>query len=190
MPLDIEDPRRHFAADAECIAEQGVRDFIGEIARYLRHEGVPIEVEYAPLKCPACPELGLPARIATPRLDADGWFDPPNQSCRVATMRVSPAPGAPLVDVLESEEGGPDYSLWLGDREVVIYTGEEAEEYSWKLATRVVARLLDELLAAHGSSERVYVLEYGENDQHISLLTPAMAAQRADRDRWLASTDL
>ena len=187
MPLDIEDPRRHFAADAEGIAEQGARDFLGEIAPYLRHEGVPIEVEYAPMKCMARPELGLPARIATPRLDADGWFDPPNQSCRVASMRVALAPGGPLVDVTESEPGGPDYSLFVGDRELVIYTGEESEEYSWRPATRVVAILIDQLLAAHGSSERVYVAEYGENDQQIYFRSPGMAAPR---ERLLASNEL
>lgn len=190
MTLDPDDPRRHFYADAESIAELGVRDFIGTVARYLRHEGVPIEVEYAPRKCMAIRELGLPARIATPRLDADGWFDPPHQGCRVAKMRVAVKPGGPLVEVTELDEGGPDYSLLVGDRELVIYTGDEAEEFSWKPATRVVARLLDELLAAHGSSERVYVWEYGENDQRISLLTPAMAAQRPDAERWLASSDL
>jgi hypothetical protein len=187
MPLAIDDPRRQIAADAECIAEQGARDFLGEVAPYLRHAGVPIEVEYAPMKCKARPELGLPARIATPMFDADGWFDPPDQSCRVANMRVALAPGEPFVDITESEPGGPDYSLFVGDRELVIYTGEESEEYSWCPATRVVVRLIDELLAAHGSSERVYVAEYGENDQHVYFLASGMARPR---ERLLASTEL
>ena len=194
MPLDPDDPRREFAADAENIAEQGVRDFLGEVAPFLRHEGVPIEVEYAPMKVKARPELGLPARLATPMLDADGWFDPRDQSCRVASMRVALKPGGPLVEVSENEVDGPDYSLFVGDRELVIYTGDESEEYTWCPATRVVAMLIDELLAAHGSSERVYVALYGGNDQFIYILTPATAAQmnaeRTGEERLLSSSDL
>lgn len=178
MRLEI-DSRRQYFADAERIDEHGGRDFLGEVAPYLRHQGIPIEVEYAPLKCKARPELGLPARIATPMFDAEGWFDPPDQSCRVATMRVALVRGGPLVDVAESEED-IGYSLFVGERELVIHTGDEAE-YTWYAATRVVVTLIDELLAAHGSSDRVYVGAYGENDQHVYFLTPAMAAQLDSR---------
>jgi hypothetical protein len=192
-PLSIE-VRRSYFSDAEDLAERGVLDFLVEVAPYLRHEGVPIEITYAEAKQKATPERGIPVRRAVPTFDADGWVDPPNQTQRAERFLVSLGRGKPLVEMREDENDGydPDYVLHLGDREIVIYRPGETDE-SWYRATRVTIELIEELLAAHGSRDRVYVDAYGGNDQTFFFLTPEMASvinDGARRGRLLGSGEL
>jgi len=165
---------RMYHADAECLAEQGVRDFLGSVAPFLRRAGVPITVTYRTVKTHA--SGGLPARWAAATLDADGWLDENGASSYVETLQLSLRAGAPMVEVTEDDqEPSETYTLHLGDRELIIYNIEPGAPWdSWGKATRATLALLNELLAAHTSDERAYALSSG-NGLYVAFVTPEMA---------------
>ena len=168
FPFADETHRAYFA-DAENLAEHGVRDFLGEVAPFLRKEGVPIEVVYREVKYPATKTR--PAGRGVARLDDDGWIDPDGPGAYVQTLRIAFSPGGELCDVREDDWGTGDYSLFVGEREIVIYVEGDA---GWTEATVATIAILNELLAAHGSAERAWAL-YGSNDLRIAFATPEMA---------------
>jgi hypothetical protein len=86
-----EDVHRHYRADAEDLAEHGVRDFLGTVAPLLRHLGVRIDVEYAEVRVPG--RDGRPPGRAAARVAPDGWLPPDAPVVRVASMRLALAPG-------------------------------------------------------------------------------------------------
>lgn len=170
-----EDVRRLYRADAENLAEHGVRDFIGEVAPFLRHEGVPIDVSYREVKVPA--RAGQPAGRGIPRLDANGWLDREGPYVMVESMRLVLRPGVEACHVTEDDFGeSATYILFLGEREYVLYSFGPGEEWDgWQRVTCATLALLDELLAAHGLPERAYATYYGHNDQQVAFATPEMA---------------
>jgi hypothetical protein len=94
-------------------------------------------------------------------------------------MRVSFAPGDESRELTEDDwEDGGAYSLFAGDREIVIYGGNGAPDDDaaddWTRAARATVAILNELLSAHGSVERAYAM-YAGNDLHVVFATPEMA---------------
>lgn len=169
--------RPAYHADAEELAEHGVRDFLGEVATLLRREGVPIDVAYREVKFSA--SKGSPAGRGAARLNADRWLDEDGPSAYVKSMRVSFAPSAEPCELTEDDwEDGGTYVLFAGDREIVIYRSDGAPdddaEDDWTRATRATLAILNELLSAHGSVERAYAV-YGGDDLVIVFATPEMA---------------
>ena len=108
---------RLFDADAERLAEGGVRDLLD----YLR-----------------------------PLLDREG--------VRLASME----------DRFDADEG---YTIVINGREYTLWTKAEAKD-SWLLTSKRVLDLVNGLLVASGSNERVYHLAGGGEDAQIVLLTP------------------
>lgn len=165
---------RLYHADAEDLAERGVRDFLGAVAPFLHRQGVAVEVHYRPVKVPSRGDQ--PARIVAAAWGADGWLDPEGPVALVKSLRVSLQRGGPLVDVTEDEEDDADaYALLLGEQVHVILDAADGDSDSWRLAARRTIALLDDLLLRHRSPERAYGL-MGGNDLHVAFLTPAMAA--------------
>lgn len=166
--------RRLYHADAEALAEHGVRDFLGKLAPALRKLGVPIEVRYGRVRVPA--KNGKPAGFDVASLDADGWLSPGGPMPAVEALAVGLTPGAALVDVTEDDDGDSGiYSMFFGEREFVVYAFDTDEEWDgWRAATQATLSILNELLVAHGVTERAYAL-HDDNDLHIALVTPAMA---------------
>ncbi|MEJ7730113.1 MAG: hypothetical protein WKG00_12940 [Polyangiaceae bacterium] len=169
-----DDVRRLFHADAETLAEHGIRDFLGAIAPFLRREGVRVDVGYRRVKAPARGER--PAGWAVATLNADGWLDEDGALPLVESMQLSLRTVGEMCEVSEDDlETSDTYLLHLGKREFVVYRlepGMEGDE--WRRATRSTIALLDELLAGHGSAERAYA-RMGGNDLHIAFVTPEMA---------------
>jgi hypothetical protein len=165
---------RYYPADAEDLAEHGVRDFLGRVAPFLRRAGVPIEVTYRDVKVPA--RAGRPAGIDRARLDAGGWLDPEGASVHVESMRIIERPDAGPCEVTEDVLAESEtYLLFFGDREHVVYRFEPGEAWDgWERAARATINLLDTLLAAHGSPERAHGV-HGGNDFCIAFMTPEMA---------------
>ncbi len=136
---------RDYHADAEALAECGVRDFLREAAPFLRREGVGINVTYP---------------------DARGV-------AHAYGMQLTLRTGGPMVEVTEDAENGDPYVLFLGAREFVVFR-DVSEGDSWGCATLSTIALLNELLLGHGSPERAYAV-YGGNDLHLVFATQEMA---------------
>jgi hypothetical protein len=166
--------RRLYTADAENLAEHGVRDFLGSVAPYLRRQRVAIDVTYRAVKVPA--RGGRPAGIARATLDANGWIDADGAAPYVESMRIALRPGEAMRVVTEDTwQQAARYSLFFGDREVVVYRCENDETWDgWEQATASTLSLLDELLEAHASRDRAFAMMEG-NDLQIALVTPEMA---------------
>lgn len=165
---------RLYHADAETLAEHGVRDFLGAVAPFLRRQGIRIEVTYEIVKVAA--RGTRPAMRARATLDAQGWLDPEGAFSKVESMRLAPRPGAELCDVTEDDWHDSDnYSLFLGEREIVVYqAGDSDKGDEWQRATAATLKLLDELLESHGSSERAWAFSE-DNGLKIAFATPQMA---------------
>ena len=67
-----DETQRSYFIDAEDLAEGGFLAVLGCVAPFLRHEGVPIDVTYAPVRFPA--RGPQPSRVDTIALDEDGWL--------------------------------------------------------------------------------------------------------------------
>ena len=131
---------------------------------------------YCEVRVPA--RNGQPAGRAAAKLDADGWLEEDGPDPYVQSMRVSLAPRAEPCEVIEAT---PDdrgaYVLSAGDREIVIWGGSDPADEgvdAWSLAARATVAILNELLTAHGSAERAYAKDHG-NDLTVLLATPEMA---------------
>ncbi len=71
----------------------------------------------------------------------------------------------------------PDYVVRVGDVDHTIYVATQADSaYLWALAQARAMRIVNHILAAGGSDERVYALIAGNNDSIAVFLTPAMHA--------------
>jgi hypothetical protein len=169
-----DDVHRHYMADAEELAEHGVRDFLGTVAPLLRHLGVRIDVEYAEVRVPGR-DGGAPGREAA-RVASDGWLPPDAPLVRVASMRLALAPGQEPCDVTEDDfQESERYLVYLGAREHVVYDLEPGVEWNgWREAARSTIALLNDLLLTHGAAERAYA-ENGGNDMNVVFVTPEMA---------------
>jgi hypothetical protein len=169
-----EDVHRRYMADAEDLAEHGVRDFLGTVAPLLRHLGVRIDVEYAEVRVPRR-DGRAPGREAA-RVGPDGWLPPDGPLVRVANMRLALGPGQEPCDVTEDDmQASERYLLYFGAREHVVYRFEPGEELDgWRDAARSTLALLNELLRAHGAAERAYAENDG-NDMSVVFVTPEMA---------------
>jgi hypothetical protein len=165
---------RLYHADAEWLAENGVRDFLGAVAPFLRREGIQVEVTYRKVKTAA--RGGRPAGWCVATLNADGWFDEDGPGPVVESMRLSLRPSDSLCAVTEDTlEVSETYLLFLGEREFVVYDFAPGARWDgWRQAARSTLRLLNELLAAHGSPECAYAL-MDDNDLHIAFAAPEMA---------------
>ncbi|MCC7385942.1 MAG: hypothetical protein IT384_29100 [Deltaproteobacteria bacterium] len=167
-----ENVHRLYRADAERLAEHGVRDFLGLVAPILRREGVHVDVRYREILVPA--RGTRPAGRATPTVDAHGWLDASEPSPCVESMDVSVVRGGALTPVTEDHfESGDVYLLYLGDREVIVYEVGEPWD-GWRRAACATIALLNELLMAHGSEERAHALSSG-NVLAIVFATEEMA---------------
>jgi hypothetical protein len=170
-----EEVHRQYRADAEDLAEHGVRDFLGTVAPLLRRLGVRVDVEYAEVRVPG--RDGRPPGREAARVAPDGWLPLDAPVVRVASMRLALAPGQEPCDVTEDDfQESERYLLYLGAREHVVYRFEPSEEGDgWREAARSTVALLNELLQAHGAAERAYA-ENGGNDMNVVFVTPEMAA--------------
>lgn len=173
--LFAEDAHRHYMADAEDLAEHGVRDFLGTVAPLLRRLGVHIDVEYAEVRVGG--RDGRPPGREAARVAPDGWLPRDAPLVRVASMRLALAPGEEPCDVTEDDfHESERYLVYLGAREHVVYRFEPGEEWDgWREAARSTIALLNELLLAHGTAERAYA-QNGGNDMNVVFVTPEMAA--------------
>lgn len=71
----------------------------------------------------------------------------------------------------------PDYVVRVGDVDHTIYEAAQADSaYLWALAQARAMRIVNYILAAGGSDERVYALIAGGNESIAVFLTPAMHA--------------
>ena len=138
------DTLRRYHADAENLAECGVRDFLCKATPFLRREGVDINVTYPDAR-------GVPAYA----------------------MQLTLRTGGPMVEVTEDAENGDPYVLFLGEREFVVFR-DVSEGDSWGCATLSTIALLNELLVGHGSRERAYAVN-GGNDLQLVFATQEMA---------------
>jgi hypothetical protein len=165
---------RLYHADGEDLAEDGVLNFLGRVAPFLRREGVRVDVRYQVVKVPAW--NGRPAGLESAKVGDDGWFPPEGPTPWVDELCLSLRPGQEPVQVTEDElEVSETYFLMLGDRRFDVYDfGPDEDWDGWGRATRSTIVLLNELLESHGSSERAWAL-YGGNDLHIAFATEEMA---------------
>jgi hypothetical protein len=163
--------RRTYDADPENLAEREALDLLGRVAPFLRREGVAIDVTYAEVIVPAAGER--PRTTGVARLDADGWLDEAGPDPYVQSLRVSFAPGAEPVAITEDDDRSV---LIAGDREIPICGGDPDSHDVWGQAIRATLGLLNELLAAHGSSERAYAIYFGKNNLIVVFATPEMAS--------------
>jgi len=157
---------RVFSADAEELAEGRALGLIAMIVPLLRGEGVAVELETRPQK------------------KARGIENEPDWLPTVEKLRVTRKSGGPLVDVsLSSRE--PDYVLKVGSEAIVLCGAEEASD-AWDLVPERLFRFLSELLAAHGSKERAFRQD-GGNDLNLVIATEE---QRQFLTTWLTGHDL
>jgi hypothetical protein len=162
--------RRVYDADAEALAEREVLRVLGRVAPFLRREGVAIDVTYAEVIVPAA---GLrPRSKGVARLDADGWLDEAGPDPYVESICVSFAPSTEPVPITEDDDRSV---LIVGEREIPICGGDADSHDVWGQAVHATLALLNELLAAHGSSERAYAIYFGTNNLIIVFATPEMA---------------
>lgn len=162
-----DDAHRLFHADAEDLAEQGVRDFLGTVVPFLMKEGVQARVEFRPM--PSRTHSGSEPALIGP----DGWLDPDGPLPRVENLSVSVRAGDPLSAVTErAQDDG--YVVLIGERAWAVWNESNAED-SWTAATTCTLALLNALLTGHGSRERAFAL-YGGNDLHVAFVTPEQAA--------------
>lgn len=157
-------------ADAEELAERGVRDFLGRLAPFLRRAGVPLEVTYRSARRAALD--GRAGGVGRARIGEDGWLDETEAPAYVERLRVALGPAAPLVEV-EEVTGASGYGLLLGADVYPVCEPAEGTD-PWTQATSATLGLLDHLLTAHGSPERAFAL-YDGNDLHVVFATNEMA---------------
>jgi hypothetical protein len=141
---------RQFMADAEELAEGGIRNFLGFVAPFLRSEGVRVEAEYGPWK-------------TAPQTQPD----PNPYPGPTLRMKVSLERGGELVDVDEAH--GDPYRVTLGGRTIAFENG-------WAEAATQTVALLNMLLSKHGSAERAWLLYGGGNDGFVVFATQEQAA--------------
>lgn len=82
--------------------------------------------------------------------------------------------GVPKFEIKNLNEEGPEYTIQLNGKEIVIYSEEEAED-SWTLAPKRVMQIVNEMLEKAGSKERLYGY-MGGNELVLAVLTPEIVA--------------
>ena len=143
------DVGRVFHADAEELAEGGVRDFIAMAAPFLRHVGIDITATFRPWK-----------RAPGISDDEAAWMMP------VESLRVRPAANDDFVYVVDDVRYG--YVVRVGPRSFTVVESGEAD--GWTRATVATLDILNTLLQAHGSAERAWAYMCG-NDLTVVFAT-------------------
>ena len=176
--------RRFYFVDGENLAEGTVLAVLGWLAPFLRHEGVPIETTFAKVRFPAIRQgpwgPARPKQVGSIGLDADGWLAITGTTVSetftpVESLRLATRPGGELEDVTEElRDIGAVYVLRVGTR-VLHLIDPESADHPWDQCARSTLAFINELLTAHGSPERAYGYDEGNNLAFV-LVTPAMAA--------------
>jgi hypothetical protein len=166
--------RSHFA-DAEDLAEQGVLEFIAELAPELARRGVHIPVVSAPLR-PARernPKTGEIVEVARSKLSVDDSIPDPAGTAYLRPVRE------------ECPQSGEYYRVVIGKHTQEIWNNEYIEQ-SWEASMSHTLILINQLLRDAGAEEQIYGLCAG-NDGHAVFLTPVqfnLIRECEDVDDW------
>jgi len=152
---------RSFFADAEDLAEQGVLEFIAELAPQLARREVYLPVIEVPLRPvrQRHPTTGEIIEVARTKLRIDGSIpDPPG------VIYLRPAKE-------ELPESGEYYRVSIGSRTREIWNNRMDGGQMWEAGMCHSFILINQLLEDAGAEERLYGL-YGGNDGLAVFLTP------------------
>jgi hypothetical protein len=151
--------RSHFA-DAEDLAEQGVLEFIAEMAPELARRGVHIPVVSVPLRPTRerNPKTGEVVEVTRYKLSVDDSIPNPAGATYLRPVRE------------ECPQSGEYYRVVIGKHTQEIWNNEYIEQ-SWEAGMCHTFILINQLLRDAGAKEQIYGL-YGGNDGYAVFLTP------------------
>ena len=157
--LHFEDAQRGFHADAENLSEQGVLEFIAELAPQLARRGVHIPVIPVQMRPRFVrdPETGKEQRVTPTELRADDT--------------IPDEPGITFLRPVREDcpEDGSHYTVTIGRHTQEMWNERMSD--IWQPALLHTLLLLNQLLEDAGSHERAYGM-YGGNDARVVFLTP------------------